>query len=247
MKNRTSHLKPLYKAVFALAWCLPFAVSGQAVFEFDVPTNGWNNTGDPIDAGVSVFGKVDYSAYPSFTLTVNNDSSLSTEVTQIFVLKPMIQDDNGNDLRRAEALSLDAISPVSDTTGWEFKTALDNNIKNLNGFNLDTGNYFGVDIESPPDNRIDSGETLTFSFTMESLGTDESIDWLQYGEETNPHTVFKWQEVENYGSSKGYGWGDIPITAVPEPSHIAGLSIAGLAGLLFIRRRIKAKRAGKLS
>jgi hypothetical protein len=220
---------------------LPLISSGQAVFNFDIPTDGWNNTGVPLDPDVSVSGTADFSSYPTFTLSVLNDSGISTDVTQVFILKPMIRDEDGNSLGRAEANSLDAILPVSDAPGWTFENKLDNNLKNVDGLSLNIDNYFGVDISAPPENRIDNGELLTFSFTMESLGLGESIDWLEYEQEANPHVLVKWQEVAIYGSAKGHGG----FTPVPEPSQIAALSMAGLAGLLFVRRRIKAKRVQK--
>jgi hypothetical protein len=53
--------------------------------------------------------------------------------------------------------------------------------------------------------------------------------------------VIRWQSIvgATQTSAKGYGH----FTPVPEPSQIAALSIVGLGALLFIRRRIKAKRA----
>ena len=89
------------------------------------------------------------------------------------------------------------------------------------------------------------GETLKFEFTMANDITGFNFD--TYGSVPNiPQLVFRIQGIAdpgNVGSDKAYGWveggGDTP--PVPEPALIAPLSVLGLGGLLFIRRRIKGK------
>lgn len=216
-------------------------VTGQAIFTFDISEDGFVNEND-----VSMSGTADFDSLPSFTLSVFNNSVDPSSITELYILKPMTSEG-----RRLDALTLDSVTPTP-SGDWDGKKKSPNP---LNELDTDTENilkltgdlYFGAALDPPGSSQgISQGDSATFSFTLESLVGGESVDWSDYFEKQIPHVVVRWQSVGQNDelSSAGYGY----FTPVPEPELIAPLAVAGLGGLLWGRRRIraaKAKRAGK--
>ncbi|MEX0323950.1 MAG: PEP-CTERM sorting domain-containing protein [Puniceicoccaceae bacterium] len=207
------------------------------IFVFDIDDiNGHTNY-----TGVGASGTVDFTtnAYTEVSVSMTNDSAVSSYITGFYILKPMIN------TTLLEATGL--LSYTDDgTKDWSLDDDKFGNV--LNEFYQQGKDYvslyFGAEVDNNPDqNGIFTGSTSNFTFAMDTSGMGLP-DWLAYndkgvGEGAVPHIFVRWQNVNNGDSAKGYDvWGDIPPPViVPEPSEIAAMGLLGMLGLLWIRRR----------
>lgn len=201
-------------------------IAGAQQYSFSIPgVFGSTNL-----AGVSITGNVTFSGTTT-DIFVQNNSSIPSKVTGIFLLNPLA----------ADAVSLDAPAP----SDWDLINS-SSNVHNILSLGVTSTDYFGADLNpAGSSDGVDQGEFTLFTFTMG--GDVTGFNPASYGDSETPHLLVRFQSVGQDGedSAAGYGWfdDDGTITPVPEPALIAPLAVLGLGGLLYARRRVKNGKA----
>lgn len=199
--------------------------SNAQTYNFSIPTgSGGTNV-----AGTSASGSVTFAG-STVNLFISNTSSISSTITEVFLLNPIAPD----------ATSL--IAPDPGTTNWSLSNDAGSFNNILNNYSSSSTDYFGAVLSPINTGGVLPGNPSTlFSFTLG--GTPDMTSYLGTGV---PYLLIRYQTVGEFGedSAKAYGWfeeDDFPTTPVPEPRLIAPLAVLGLGGLLYVRRRIKGK------
>lgn len=215
-----------------------FSLNAQPIeLVFNVPGDDGFVNNFPVTAsgtvtldGADVTLELTNGAYPSM-------------ITKVWLLKPL-------------TLGLAVDASTLDTPGapWTLSNSLNEPNTGGNPANILSGtigltenDYFGAYSTSQA-GALAENTTLSYSWTMN--GVDELLDWSRLeNPNVGPGIVIRWQTIgdDGEGSAAGYTWlyTDFPTTPVPEPRLIAPLAVLGLGGLLYARRRIKAKKTAK--
>lgn len=225
------------------------ATAHGQVFGFEMPdTDGWVNNGENAvnDGTNSASGYVNFL---TGQVTIENTSTISSQITGIYILKPTTLDTwgEGSTLSTFPNHEVDWFASNADfnssTGGLQNGGSFDQNTSADLYFGAQRQNGGGsVGIGSVPDLY----NPLTFSFNFTFSGVENWNDYLTLASvNESPHVLIRWQTVENavLTSSKGYGFFDVwdpdipPPVQVPEPSEIAAIGFLGMLGLIWGRRR----------
>jgi hypothetical protein len=240
-------MRPVFKfkkliatAVFAV---LPIVGFGQ-IIDFYIEGDS-----DPSGFEVAATGQVDFSAWDLGYLQVRitNTSPVSSDpsfISAFYLRRPV--DGQGASVTGESLLG----SPDSVPGTWDMTTSFNDGHGNItsvwDGDTLDYADYMGATVPVPTDHsdrlyREDPAPAI-FTWQFDSPPDISVDDWLAIDA---PLLFVRWQGISLQDeSAKTYGGGDRPFEpgVVPEPSEIAFLSIIGLGGLLFVRRRLTGKK-----
>ena len=229
-------MKNNYRKTIAIAmgtWIFASQLAAQ-IFLYDIDAvNGHVNV-----PTVGASGQVNFfeeAGQWKSTVSILNDSTVPATITGFYILKPFEFTATALDTAPSD---WDLIDGSTAGGSDEFGNLLNEyfNFDGEPGTGADAQYlYFGAAADQPNDG-ITTGNSGLFTFLMEDLS---GVDWNDYLAAEVPHIFVRWQEVglDGEGSAKGYGG----FTPVPEPSLIGGLAVAGLGGLLWVRRRLTNK------
>jgi hypothetical protein len=229
------------------------AVFGLAVsaiaqsFSFEIP----GGIKDPQYTNLSAYGEITFdfsAAIPNVVVELTHDSGYftigdSTSVlTGIAVLAPM---------------GVSNLSFLSSTpSGWATNYPGGSNPfpqANNVGFDLSGSSYFGIGRSPGKDNtglESPTESSILFSFAFDfqlPQGMSQADVWDAYVLSEVPQVFVRWQELyepiqgDDTWPGSTIGWNN----PVPEPSTIGAMSVLGLCGLLWARRRIRGKATRK--
>ena len=210
---------------------------GQYVFSGTVIGQSDPDVG-PLSASVTI----DFTQWEDGVVEVNveNLGPTTSKLTAFYMAAPLDTDTTPvNDFMLA-------LAPISDPLTWTVQNASQD-------FGSPDDAFFGANthvntdplvypVPYPQDPTWGSGGE--FYFYSQTLADATSIDLSPYMDIANVTVLVRWQTVGDDGeaSGKGWGYGRNFEPAIPEPAHVASLAVAGLAGLLFLRRRLTAKK-----
>jgi hypothetical protein len=229
------------KFLFLTAAVLCGAVPAHAQYSFDFEIPG--GIQDPQYTNLSAYGDINFDFSNELVivnLTHDSDAFHLDQSTSTLIGVAVLAPLGVSNLQFVNSIpgNWDDLSNVNPNFS-PFPQA--NNV----GFDLAGESYFGVGsgkvkdgLVSPPPSSL----TFTFSFDFQlPQGMDEDAVWSDYVGEDVPQVFVRWQQLFEEGNWPGstIGWNN----PVPEPSTIGALSIAGLGGLLWVRRRIKSRAA----
>jgi hypothetical protein len=224
----------LVSFIAALACLAPSVVLGQ-LFTYNV--QGIVNPGDQNIIGqLSATVQVEFQVSGQAKVTVTNTGPANSSITGFYLMRPTAIGGVPTTLNGFAA------APSSDPSDWALETSLSETLKNFGG-NWDTTKYFGADAGTRLDFPDVAGSSVgTFYFDFDPF----LLDVAAYQNPGMPSVFVRWQAVDLGGnltdeSGKGYG-GPGFEPAIPEPSHVAGLAMLGLAGILYTRRRLTKKK-----
>jgi len=243
-------MKLLSLVTFSLFVFLPGLVLGQFTFTTSIAT-----TNGPVVAK----GNLDFDLDTgTVQFTVENRSPFMSEITGVWFMNPIV-DGKASSADFAGVEHNDSGVTIADSSSdWKNSSSVDNGTWQLvrqktSASKKGKNNYIGAQVSPSSAESLEStastSDKSTFSFNVPELaGQSEFILGRYFSQQSvdQPAVVFRWQTVDpqfvDGGSAKGFAYIDLQISPIPEPSHIAALSVIGMAGLLYGRRRMIAQR-----
>jgi len=210
---------------------------------------GWVETlGYVVNADIAV----DFTdaASGDITVSVTNTGPTSSRITSFFLLLPWdgggAVDDTGLSLTNTGAYGGGSVLDPNDWYVADTSTSDFTQSSNYGGYEADGADYFGGTV-NVPGSGTPEGTSIWYPTDPTSgvftFHFGEDLSNYSWFTEDAPMVYVRWQTVDGSRSAKGYGGGDKWVRPeVPEPSAIALMAVAGLGGLLLLRRRLTRKK-----